>query len=131
MVACVPSSSAKVDFVVSNNATFVDALQFDPPVAGVTGPSWSLSGQNFRMDIRANMETAALTSFTSAAGQIVVDDATQRIIHFNVSEDDIAAPLIPGTYLYDLIMFDNTVPKPIRVQLAHGRFIVTDGVTGG
>jgi hypothetical protein len=99
-------------------------------VSGVTGPAWSLSGQNFRMDVKPNYETSSLVSFTSALGQIIVDDVTQRIIHFNVPESVIAGALIPGCYIYDLIMFDGSVP-PKRVQLAHGHFTVTDGITGG
>lgn len=123
-----PASSARVDLVVASNATFTDALQFDPPVAGVTGPAWSFTGQSFRMDVRANHEQAMLVSFTSP-GQIVVDDVTQRILHFNVPETVLAA-LIPGCYFYDLIMFDGSTP-PVRVPIAHGTFTVTDGITGG
>lgn len=127
---CVPVSSARVDLVASTNATFGDALQFDPPVAGATGPAWSFSNQNFRLDVKPNLETTLpLLSLTSAAGEIVVDDVTERILHFNVPDTVLAAALIPGTYIYDFIMFDNSVP-PVRVQLMHGRFVVTDGITG-
>lgn len=125
-----PASSALVDLVAANNATFGDALQFDPPVPGVTGPAWSFSGQSFRLDIKANYESAALLSLLSSAGQIVVDDVTHRILHFNVPETVIANALIPGEYIYDFIMFDGSVP-PVRVPLAHGKFTVTDGITGG
>lgn len=125
-----PASSAHVDLVAANNATFQDALQFDPPVPGMTGPAWSFTGQSFRMDVRPNHETAALVSFTSASNQIVVDDVVQRILHFNVPESVISAALIPGCYIYDLIMFDGSNP-PVRVQIAHGKFTVTDGITGG
>ena len=128
---CVPASSAHVDLVAAKNASFRDAIQFDPPVAGVTGPAWSLSGQKFRMDIAPNHETAALLSITSDAGQIVIDDVTQRIIHFNVDELTMSdAGLIPGEYIYDLIMYDTSSPA-IRVPLMHGKFVMTDGVTGG
>jgi hypothetical protein len=130
MRQCSPASSARVDLVAANNATFGDALQFDPPVPGVTGPAWSFTGQNFRLDIRPNAETAALLSLTSAAGEIVVDDVTLRILHFNVPESVISGALIPGTYFYDFIMFDASVP-PVRVPIAHGKFVVTDGITGG
>lgn len=130
MTHCIPASIAVVDFVVPDNATFNDSLQFDPPVAGVTGPAWSFSGQNFRMDIAPNRETASLLSLTSAAGEIVVDDVTQRILHFNVPETVITAALIPGEYIYDFIMFDGSTP-PVRVPLMKGKFIVTAGVTGG
>lgn len=125
----VTSTSAHVDLAVANNATFADAIQFDPPVSGVTGPSWSLAGQKFRMEVRPNQEESALLTITSDAGQIVVDDVTQRVIHFNVPYTVlVAAGLIPGCYLYDLIMYDTSTPA-IRVQLMHGKFIVVDGVT--
>lgn len=130
MNRCVPASSADVDLSVANNATMNDALQFDAPVPGVTGPAWSFSNQSFRLDVKPNHEQPLLLSLTSAAGQIVVDDVVQRILHFNVPETVIALALIPGTYFYDLIMFDASVP-PVRVPLMHGRFIVTDGITGG
>lgn len=130
MRQCQPSSSANVDLVTANNATFTDALQFDPPVPGVTGPAWSFTGQSFRLDVRPNSETAPLLSLSSADGQIVVDDVVARILHFNVPETIIAGALIPGSYFYDLIMFDGSTP-PVRVALAHGRFVVTDGITGG
>lgn len=125
-----PASSARADLVAANNATFNDALQFDAPVPGVTGPAWSFSGQKFRLDIRPNHTQATLLSLTSDAGEIVVDDVTQRILHFNVPEATIQGALIPGVYLYDFIMYDTSTP-PIRVPLMHGRFYVTDGITGG
>lgn len=127
-----PASSAHVDLVAQVNASFRDSIQFDPPVAGVTRPAWSLTGQTFRMDIRPDYGVAALLSITSAAGQIVVDDVTQRIIHFNVNEATMsAAGLIPGCYVYDLIMIDASVNPNIRVPLMHGKFEMNDGVTGG
>jgi len=123
-------SSANVMLSTPNNATFNDAIQFDPPVPGVTGPAWTLTGQNFRLDIKPNHEQATLLSLTSGAGEIVVDDAIQRIIHFNVPESVLSAALQPGEYIYDLIMYDGSVPA-VRIPLMHGRFVVTDGVTGG
>lgn len=116
--------------VAAKNASFQEAFQFDPPVSGVTPPTWTLY-PNWRMDIKGYYEqTPALLSFTSAAGQIVVDDPVQRLIHFNVPESTLVGPLVPGEYVYDLIMFDNSVPA-IRIPLAHGKFFLTDGVTGG
>lgn len=131
--------SAKVDIVVSNNATFNDSFQFDPPwppgitgATGVTGTNWTFVGQNFRMDVKGNKFTQPnpLASFTSVAGQIVVDDPIQRVLHFNVPESVVQASLIPGSYQYDFIMYDGSNP-PIRVQLMHGSFRVDEGITGG
>ncbi len=124
-----PGSSAHVDFVTATNATFGDAIQFDPPVEGVTGPAWTLTDQNFRMSIAPNYEQAALLTITSDAGEIVVDDVSERVIHFNVPAEAIDAVLVPGEYVYDFIMYDGSVP-PVRVQLMHGKFTVTDSVTG-
>lgn len=126
-----PATSANVTLTAAKNATFNDSIQFDPPVPGVVGPAWTLTNQNFQLDIKANWESAvALLSISSAAGQIVVDDTTQRILHFNVPDSIIQAALIPGCYIYDFIMFDGAAP-PVRVQLMHGEFFVGDGVTGG
>jgi energy-converting hydrogenase Eha subunit C len=83
------------------------------------------------MDVKAQFsQLVPLCTFTTGAGQIVVDDPVQRVIHFNVPETLIVPPLVPGKYFYDVIMFDGSTP-PIRIPLMHGDFIVTDGVTGG
>lgn len=122
-------TAANIDFVVQTNQTFEDALQFGTP--GDT--SWSLSNQNFRMDLKPNKltSTSPLVTLTSAAGQIVVLDPIQRIVQFNVPESVFAAAgVIAGDYDYDFIMFDNSVPS-IRVPLMHGKFKMRIGVTGG
>lgn len=125
-----PPSSAWVKIVTAKNATFNEAYQFDPPVTGVAPPTWQLY-PNFRLDVKGYLEQPApLLSITSAAGQIIVDDVVQRVIHFNVPETFLVPTLTPGRYFYDLIMFDNSTP-PIRVPLMHGEFVLTDGVTGG
>ena len=132
-------TSARVDVVVATNATWNDAFQFDPPAcygvtgaSGPTGTNWSFSGQNFRLDIKGNKYTqpSFLLSLTSLAGQIVVDDVTNRILHFNVPEATLVAALIPGEYEYDFVMYSNDSP-PVRVQLMHGKFKVEEGITGG
>jgi hypothetical protein len=125
-----PPSSAHVKIVTASNATFNEAYQFDPPQPGVTPPVWTLYN-HFRLDVKtAYGQPTPLCSFTTAAGQIVIDDPVQRVIHFVVPETSIVPPLIPGTFVYDLIMYDDSVPA-IRVPLMHGEFIVTTGVTGG
>lgn len=125
-----PPSSAHVKLSAAKNATFMEALQFDPPAAGVLPSTWTLY-PNFRMDIKAYLEqTPALVSLTSASGQIVIDDAVQRLIHFNVPEMILFPTLSVGEYVYDLIMFDNSSPA-LRVPLMHGPFVLTDGVSGG
>lgn len=125
-----PSSSAHVDLIAANNASFVDAIQFDPPVPGVTGPAWTLTGFEFELSITRNKETAALLTLTSASAQIVIDSETDRIIHFNVEDTTIANALIPGTYIYDLIGTNTTLSPEVRIALMHGKFTVTDGITG-
>jgi hypothetical protein len=122
-----PATSAFVDIVTSTNVTWLDAFQFGTP--GDT--SWSFSGQNFRLDIKGNKDqTVPLLSLTSGAGQIVVSDNVNRILHMNVPESTIVAVLVPGRYLYDLIMFDAAVPAN-RVALMHGQFRLSEGITGG
>lgn len=123
-------TAAHIDFVVQTNQTFEDAIQFG--TAGDT--SWSLSGQNFRMDLKPNKfinPQVPLLSITSGAGQIVVLDPIQRIVQFNVPETVFsAAGVIPGNYDYDFIMYDTSVPA-VRVPLMHGKFKMRQGVSGG
>lgn len=118
-----PPSASNVKIVTAKNATFQEAYQFD--TADVT--SWDFTSKTFRMDIKGDYnDTVALISFTSGAGQIIVDDTTLRILHFNVSDTVLNAALVPGRYVYDLIMTDvNSVKTP----LMYGEFIYTDGVT--
>lgn len=144
-----PPTSAHVDIATANNETWVDAFQFDPPcgpygyfnagggycyatgTSGNTFPFWNFSGQNFRLDIKGNRgQTGPLLSVTSAAGEIIVDDYGNRILHFNVPETVLQAALVPGDYIYDFIMFDGSTP-PIRIALMHGKFVLADGITGG
>ena len=120
-------TAARVNLKIQDNATFNDAFQFG--VAGDT--SWSFVGQNFRMDVKASREdSVALASFLSTGGQIVVDDAVNRVLHFNVPEATIQTNLPPAEYQYDLIMYDNSVPS-VRVPLMKGEICVTHGISGG
>lgn len=120
-----PPSSSHVKIVTAYNASFQEAYQFDD----ADDTSWNFSNKTFRMDIKGNYEQdVALLSFTSGAAEIVVDDVTLRILHFNVPEATIQAAVPPGSYVYDLIMTDS---GNVRVPLMHGEFILTQGVTGG
>jgi hypothetical protein len=97
---------------------------------GVVGDtSWDFTGQAFKLEVKASRnDTTPLATFTSAGGDIVVDDLTQRVLHMNVPDATIVADLPVGEYVYDLIMFDASTP-PIRVQLMLGRIFVRQGVT--
>jgi hypothetical protein len=148
--------AAIVDIVTAANATWNDAFQFDPPAltgappppyyppGSATGPTWTFNGQNFRLDIKGYInETSALLSLNSQPGNstlIVVDDPINRILHFNVPEAVISgitgatgatgAGLVPGEYIYDFIMYDDSTP-PIRLPLMKGKFVLVAGITGG
>lgn len=119
-------TSAHVRIKVPDNATFEDAFKF-----GTDGDTtWSFTGQKFRMDVKGNREDASpLISFTSDAGQIVVDNAVTRVLHFNVPDATLRAALVPGRYLFDFIMYDTSNPA-VRVALMHGTFEMTHGITG-
>jgi hypothetical protein len=119
------ATAALVDVVIANNATWNDAFQF-----GIVGDtSWDLTGQSFKMELKASHnDTTPLVTFTSAGGTIVIDDLVQRVIHMNVPDTTIQASLPVGQYVYDLIMFDGSSPA-IRVQLMTGHAYVRQGVT--
>jgi hypothetical protein len=118
-------TSAHVDLAIDNNGTWQDAFQFGQP----TDLSWTLAGQTFECDVQRNRyDKTALLSLSSGGGTIVVDDVFQRVIHFNVSPTAIQAALVPGDYVYDLVMVDGSSP-PVRVPLMHGFLTVEQGVT--
>lgn len=119
-----PPTSAHVDITVAKNASFAEAFQFDD----ATVTTWDFNSKTFRLDIKGNFEqAAALISITSPA-QITVDDAVLRIITINVPDSDLQAVLVPGCYVYDLIMTDS---GSVRTQLMHGEFFFAQAVTGG
>lgn len=119
-------TAAVVDLTVPNSVTWQDAFQFGDE----DDTTWNFTGQNFRVEVKASYnDTAALYTLTSAGGTIVVDDAIQRVLHFNVPEATIRANLPVAEYVYDLVMFDGSVP-PVRVMLMSGAVEVTQGVTG-
>ena len=114
---------AIVDITALNTVTLQEAFQFDPD------GTWTFTGQNFHMEVKASRDdTVALASWTSTGGTIVVDSATLRTLHLNVSEAALQAALPVGEYVYDLVMFDASVP-PIRVPLMQGKLCITQGVT--
>lgn len=118
-------TAAVVNMVTQDNATFQDALQF-----GVLGDtSWSFVGMTFEMSVKASRDDVTpLVTFTSAAGQIVVDSVVTRVLHFNVPDTTIQADLPAATYVYDFIMLDGSSPA-IRTPLMQGKLEVTRGVT--
>ncbi len=120
-------TSARVDMELSLNATWQDAFQFGDP----TDTTWSFTGQNFKMELKGDIEdTNPILTLSSGTGEIVVDDAVKRVLHFNVDMVSLTNALQPWqSYVYDLIMYDNSVPA-VRVSLMHGRTTTTLGVTG-
>jgi hypothetical protein len=139
-------TAASVDLVTSTNTTWTDAFQFDPPGAtgmppppywpeGATGPTWGFSGQNFRMDVKTNINAsgpiASWWSTGTTGGQIVVIDPVNRILNMNVPESQyVTNGMVPGSYLYDFLMFDGSIP-PVRTMLMRGKFLLKAGITGG
>ena len=96
------------------------------------------------MDVKGNAgQSAPLLSIDNGvpgSTLVVVDDYANRILHFNVPENVLngltgatgatGQGLIPGDYVYDFVMYSNDNP-PVRTVLMGGRFIVTNGITGG
>lgn len=117
---------ATVDMAIDNNATWEDAFQF----GDTDDTSWDLVGQSFRMDVKTDRDSVvALLTLTTDNGRIVVDDVTQRVIHLNVDDGTIVNSLLPGKYVYDLVMYDASSPT-VRVVLMGGEIRVSQGITG-
>lgn len=118
-------TAALVNIYVSDNATVQDAFQ----LGTVGDTSWNFTGMSFKMEVKASRDDASpLVTWTSGAGQIVVDDAVNRILHLNVPDTTVQASLPPAEYVYDFLMLDSSTP-PIRTQLMMGKFVVSRGVT--
>lgn len=117
------SVRARVTMCITNNVTWQDAFQF-----GTVGDTtWNFTGKTFHMDVKASVDdTAALLSLTTANSRIVVDDVTNRVLHFNVTEADLQAGLPPAEYVYDLVMIDGS---GVRTQLMFGTVTVKQGAT--
>lgn len=117
---------ACVDICVLNTGTLQEAFQF-----GTEGDtSWSFTGMTFEMEIKASREdVAALLELTSGDGEIVVDDAAERILHLNVSPAALQAALPCGDYVYDFVMVDPTQTPSVITPLMQGKFSVSQGVT--
>lgn len=117
------STVAIVDITALNTVTLQEAFQFDPD------GTWTFTGQSFRLEVKGSSDdTAALATWTSAGGTIIVDSSANRILHLNVSPALIQASLPAGVYVYDLVMFDAASPS-IRVALMQGTLTITQGVT--
>lgn len=117
-------TQARVDMVVRNNATWDDAFQFGDP----TDTTWTLTGQSFMAEVKGSREDAtALAILTTGDGSIVVDDVDLRVIHFHYSDLLLVANLVPGEYVYDLVMIDDSTGD--RVNLMGGKVEVKQGVT--
>jgi hypothetical protein len=118
-------TAAIVNMVTQDNATFQDAFQF-----GTLGDTtWSFAGMTFEMSVKASRDDVTpLVTFTSGAGQIVVDSVVLRVLHFNVPDTTIQADLPAAIYVYDFIMLDGSSPA-IRTPLMQGKLEVTRGVT--
>ncbi len=121
-------TAARVNMAIQNNATWEDAFKF-----GVDGDtSWSFTGQSFHMDVKGTRDDPnPLLTLSSADSTIVVDDAVNRVLHFDVDDALIVASL-PVTvdcepYVYDLVMVDDS--DNTRVVLMSGTVTVEQGVT--
>jgi len=116
-------TAARADMVVRDSGSWSDAFRF-----GTLGDtSWSFTGCAFHMDVKGSDDVVSpLISLTTANNRIVVDDVVQRVLHFNVTQADLEAALVPGCYEYELVMIDGS---GIRTPLMYGKVKIKHGVT--
>ncbi len=116
-------TAAHVDLCIGNNGTWMDAFQFGQP----DDFTWTLDGQTFELDVQLSpYDLTPLLHLDSASGKILIDDTVQRVIHFLVPASEIQAALMPGIYVYDLVMIDTLA---VRVPMMYGTLEVKQGVT--
>ncbi len=125
---CSNATSAEVNFKISNDATWNDAIQFGVLADGTV---WSFPvGATFLMDVKRNrFDANPLLQLTTGNGRIMTVDATNRIIQFNVSIVDLQAALPPGEYVYSFILDDPITTPHQRTQLMHGEVCVGQGLS--
>lgn len=115
----------KVDIEIANNVFWVDAFQFGMP----EDQTWNFIGKSFLLDVKNNANnTTPMLACSSMGGTIVVDDVNQRILSMFVTDAVLRATLPVGSYVYDLIMVDNSTGE--RDGLMYGDLKVVQGVTG-
>jgi hypothetical protein len=121
-IPCFPPTAAVVNMTVANNVTWADALQF-----GVDGDtSWSFNNKTFKLEVKASRDDVTPLLTLTSPTQIVVDDATLRVLHFNVDPATVNGALAPGKYVYDFIMVDD---NNVKTMLMAGHVLVVPGVT--
>lgn len=120
----------RVDFVIGNNTSWDDQLQFGYP----DDQSWNFVGCSFLLALNhwqninqtQAMPPTPIVEFSSAAGTITVVDPINRILALNVPDTTIQQYLLPGSYVYDWIMVN---PSGSRDALCWGKLDVSPGVT--
>jgi hypothetical protein len=119
-------TAAQVNIFITDNATFQDAWQYNPP----PGATLNFAGNSFEMSVKASSDDVApLVTFLSSSGQIVIaSDTNPAVLNMNVPDTVIQSDLPAAEYDYDLIMLDTSSP-PIRTRLQFGKIFVKHGVT--
>ena len=116
----------RVDILIASNQWWDDQFQFGDPA----DQTWTFTGLNFYLGIKKHeSDTTYVATFTSLAGQIVVEDAINRVLGMLVPDTTLRAVLSPGKYIYDLIMVN-----PVGGQtdgLMYGDLEVVTGITIG
>lgn len=115
---------SEVNIGIMNNASWDDAFQFSTPSSDL---QWNLDGQGFVLQVKHRKEdTVILVELSTNASTIIIDDSELRVIHLNYPPNLIQENLIPGEYVYDLLMFDE---DGVVVNLMGGELKVIQGIT--
>lgn len=117
-------TASKVDLTVMDSGDFYDAFQF-----GTEGDtSWNFDNKTFEMEIKGSRDDDdPLLELNTGNGRIVVDSGGDRVLHLYVSKADWQAALVPGCYVYDLIMVDDITT--VRTPLMYGSIEDKRGVS--
>jgi hypothetical protein len=117
-------TASRTDLKYADSGDLYEALQF-----GTSGDtSWVFDNKTFIMDIKGSTDDASpLLSLTTVNSRIVVDSGALRILHLYVAKAVYEAALVPGCYVYDLVMVDSITT--VRTPLMYGNLEIIHGAT--
>lgn len=117
-------TASRQDLQYLDSGDLYDAFQFG--TAGDT--SWTFDNKTFLMDVKGSTDdTSPLLALTTGNARIMTDSGALRVLHLYVPKATLEAALVPGCYVYDLVMVDSITT--VRTPLMYGTLEIKHGAT--